>query len=170
MLRTSKEVNPAVMDGNGNALGPKPVDSRMAGFSLIEILVAMVILVAGMVSVLALFTTGVSIHKSAIDGTHSALIAESSFALIRARFAEGKIASIPRATHPDYPGYDVQIDISEVDGMVGGEVLVKVSVFWRKGTGEGSEVFTALLPVQSFQESIRLARRPSTSSEEGRKP
>ena len=54
-----------------------------AGFSLLEVLVAMFILSIGAASVLALYAAAARTHRRSVDRTHAALIAERVFAEIQ---------------------------------------------------------------------------------------
>ena len=58
-------------------VGRKPNEPRRdGGFTLIEVLIAMLVLVSGMVSVLALFTHSVTIHRTAVDEARAATAIE----------------------------------------------------------------------------------------------
>ncbi len=54
------------------------------GFTLIEILIAMSVLVVGLVGILALFPVGLNATKKAIEDTNAAMIAESVYGSLRA--------------------------------------------------------------------------------------
>lgn len=57
---------------------------KQNGFTLMEILIAMSILIVGLVGILSLFPVGLSATKKAIEDTNAALIAESLYASLRA--------------------------------------------------------------------------------------
>jgi len=58
--------------------------SSHAGFTLMEILIAMGVLLVGLAGILALFPTGLNAARQAMEDTNSALIAESVYAALRA--------------------------------------------------------------------------------------
>lgn len=62
------------------------------GFSLLEILVALSVMVVGMTSILVLFAVGVTTHKRSIDQMNGALAAETVFSELRARYTLHRIA------------------------------------------------------------------------------
>jgi prepilin-type N-terminal cleavage/methylation domain-containing protein len=66
--------------------------ARRAGFSLLEVLIAMFVLSIGAASVLALFAAAASTHRRALDRTHAALVAERILAEIQGRYTPGKSA------------------------------------------------------------------------------
>lgn len=56
---------------------------RKQGFTLIEILIAMSILVIGLVGILALFPAGLNATRKAIEDTNAAIIADSLYSSLR---------------------------------------------------------------------------------------
>ncbi len=59
------------------------------GFSLIEVLVAMVILTLGATSLIALFAAAAATHKRSVDRFHAAVLAEEIIAEVQARYSPG---------------------------------------------------------------------------------
>ncbi|MCZ6792588.1 MAG: prepilin-type N-terminal cleavage/methylation domain-containing protein [Planctomycetota bacterium] len=66
--------------------------ARLTGFSLLEVLVALMVLGVGAASVLALFGAAASTHKRSVDRTHAGLVAERVLAEIGARYTLSKSA------------------------------------------------------------------------------
>ncbi len=62
------------------------------GFSLLEILVALSVMVVGMTSILVLFAVGVTTHKRSVDQMNAALAAESIFSEIEANYTVLRIS------------------------------------------------------------------------------
>lgn len=60
------------------------------GFSLLEVLVALMILSVGAASVLALFGAAASTHRRSLDRTHAGLVAERILAEIQGRYTVDK--------------------------------------------------------------------------------
>ncbi len=59
-------------------------NTHSAGFTLVEILISLSILVVGIVGILTLFPVGLNSTKLAIEDTYSAMVADSSYASLRA--------------------------------------------------------------------------------------
>jgi prepilin-type N-terminal cleavage/methylation domain-containing protein len=78
-----------VSAGFRSALHPVAVPGR-GGFSLLEVLVAMVILTVGATSLIALFAAAAATHKRAVDRLHASEVAEEVLAEVRARYLPGK--------------------------------------------------------------------------------
>ncbi len=57
---------------------------KIQGFTLMEILIAMAVLLVGLVGILSLFPVGLDATRKAIEDTNAALIAESVYASLRA--------------------------------------------------------------------------------------
>ncbi len=111
--------------------------TRRGGFSLIEILVALAILVIGMAGVIATFSSGISLHKQGIDQTSAALVAESVLERMQAAALAGKSAE-ELSTGSDganqfvsserYPAYQKRIICEELNDR---EYLLTVDVRLR---------------------------------------
>lgn len=111
--------------------------TRQSGFSLIEILIALAILVIGMVGVLAAFASAVGLHKRGIDQASAALVAETVLEAKQAEALAGKTADELstgsagdyRFEHsPDYPAYQRRIVCQELNDE---EYLLTVEVRLR---------------------------------------
>lgn len=63
--------------------------ARERGFSLMEVLVAMVILTVGATSLIAVFAAAAATHKRSVDHTHAAVVAEEVLAEVQARYIPG---------------------------------------------------------------------------------
>jgi type II secretory pathway pseudopilin PulG len=64
---------------------------KSGGFSLLEILVALSVMVVGMTSILVLFAVGVTTHKRSIDQMNAALAAEVVASDLKARYTVYRI-------------------------------------------------------------------------------
>lgn len=153
---------------------------RAAGFSLLEILIAMMILAIGAASVLSLFAAAASTHRRALDRTQAALIAERVLAEARARYAGDQTASsLSAELRRDLPerfgeyGWDVFLwrpATGRGDGGEGDaewdpdELLVRVSVSWRRsGRGRAESFWTILLPGRGEGDGRSRRRDPRRS-------
>jgi len=132
--------------GGHNVRGGAP------GFTLVEVLVAMAILVTGMVGVLAVFATATRSHARAVHSIEAANIAAGVVAEARARFRG--TGTLPTGTAEKVPGkprytYDVK--------YVGGwdkndeELLMIVGVTWLERGRDSTTEFTTILVKKSEQ-------------------
>ena len=128
--------------------------SRRGGFSLLEVLIAMLILSVGAASVLALFAAGAATHRRSVDRTQAALIADRVFSEARAAYHYGATAeevhAAVKAALPerfgDY-GYDLLIFHPEGEDWAESELFARVTVRWRETGAERTESFhTIVLP------------------------
>ena len=60
--------------------------STRRGFSLLEILVALSVMVVGMTSIMVLFAVGVTTHKRSVDQMNAALAADSIYSDLKGRY------------------------------------------------------------------------------------
>jgi len=115
---------------------------RRAGMTLVEVLLAFAILIAGLVSVFAMFNGGFRTHKRAVNETDATLIATSLIAETRAELGIGRQPSSDPANvftkYAPNPIYEynrnVQLLQREREGMLPGaaglEYLIRVEVRW----------------------------------------
>ncbi|MBI1852650.1 MAG: prepilin-type N-terminal cleavage/methylation domain-containing protein [Planctomycetes bacterium] len=136
------------------------------GFTLIEMVVALGVLLVGMVSVLALFTTAISLHKEAIDQTESSLIAEQVMTRIRGQVDAGRD---PKAVaqafadwkDPDHPNYRVTAELADVHNAAAEpEWLLSIHVRFQKGNRERQETYRTILVREAYAAAVRKAGTP----------
>lgn len=147
----------------------KTVRRSNAGFTLMEILLAIGILAVGITSVLFLFTMGVRSHQRARDRTRAALLGETVLNQIRADLAEGlpdhydldpgdatRILPITNATHADFPDftYDVAFEKLYPGDSRGDFYKVRVTVRWGdpavEATERNSETYKSIARRKNF--------------------
>ncbi|MEM7165480.1 MAG: prepilin-type N-terminal cleavage/methylation domain-containing protein [Planctomycetota bacterium] len=123
-----------------------PPSPRSAGFTLIEVLVALGVLSLGIASAIALFAAATASHKRAIHYTNAAAIAEYALADVETALSKGAPLLLLEQQPPfaavqrDYPGYDVAvrflISVESPD-----QVLAEVTVSWVAGGRDVEEQF-----------------------------
>ncbi|MBI4585234.1 MAG: prepilin-type N-terminal cleavage/methylation domain-containing protein [Planctomycetes bacterium] len=138
-----------------------PAALSRAGFSLIEVLIAMVILSIGATSLIALFAAASSAHKRAVDRTHAALVAEELFSEVQSRYrVEVDLKELLKSMKESLPeqidGYFWQITLHQpaAGKMKTGErewgeheLLVRAVIRWsRAAESREEEYLTILLP------------------------
>lgn len=145
--------------------GPASPDDRRHGVTLLEILIAMLVLSIGAASVLALFAAGTSTQKRALDRTHAALVAERVVSEVQARYTTAKTAEALTAelrrdlpeTFGDYawevflvrPGAASRGSSDSKDGGAVDwqpqELVARVLVRWKQSGNARAEAFHAVL-------------------------
>jgi prepilin-type N-terminal cleavage/methylation domain-containing protein len=128
--------------------------SRAGGFSLLEVLIAMLILSVGAASVLSLFAAAASTHRRAVDRTHAALVAERVLAEVRHLYVPGRtpqaiVEELPKRLPEEIDGYrhETVAFHPKGDSWSEAELFAMVTVRWRESGLERAETFqTILLP------------------------
>lgn len=118
-----------------------------AGFTLMEVVIAMLILVTGMVSILALFAHAVGIHRAAVDDARTAMVAESVLDRLDFEWSEsGSVGGVQGMTFegPEVAPYAVSTSATEVADSEDA-LAVTVTLTWRRGTKEQEAVFHSVL-------------------------
>lgn len=133
-----------------------------AGFTLMEMLVALGVLTTGMVSVLGLFAFALGIHKEAVDRTNSAAAAELIKAQVlselEARWSDGESEpqSIPTTPVPELPGYEYRVDLTEAGD---GEWVANIIILWGPSERRRRQEFpTVVLRRWDFAREIGKSR------------
>ena len=127
---------------DGRASGGEPPEGvaadRRGGFTLMEVVVALGVLMLGIGSVLALFTSATAAHRRAIHHTQATEVAEWALADVESALRRGvelsEIVEEPplEALRADWPGYRVEVSLVPIAGETGSdEILVRVGVIWQ---------------------------------------
>lgn len=156
--------------------------SARRGFTVLEVLLAFVILLVGCVSVYALFGRALVSHKRAIDSTNVAVLAGNIFDDIAANFAPNYVdknhdgvpdlgedrnsnqipdwfegaGGRPRVSIPYVPGYQYTIFYSRpTDPNLKQVLFVTVNIFWTRpeeGTAGAPETFYRTVYIKTLPE------------------
>jgi len=148
---------------------------RARGFSLLEVLIALMILSIGAASVLALFAGAATTHKRSLDRTQAALVAERVIAEVQARYTVGMTAEMvrermekevarlfgdyrwdlllvhPAELEPDAAasarrdGADGEEDGERAKAWAPHELFVRVDVRWKRSAQERAERYETIL-------------------------
>jgi len=121
-----------------------------AGFTLIEILLAIGILAIGITAVLFLFAMGARSHQRAMDRTRAALLADTVVNQIKADLADklpdrytedkdGKIAPIRGAVHADFPEFRYSVRFDKLYSSTRDFYKIKLVIRWDTSTGAPGE-------------------------------
>jgi len=125
------------------------------GFTLVEILVALFVMLVGISSAFALFAAATALHKRATDQTSAAVIAESIFSQLQSELTAGvELSDIRKANlmPKGYEGYRHDIELVPIDPYEN-EIYVRLVITWlKRGTGREQEFSTILLRHVPFRE------------------
>ncbi len=124
------------------------------GFSLNEVLIAMVILGLGAASLVALFAAGSSTHKRSEDRTRAALVAERVFSEVGLVYIPGTspddvIGKLRQRLPEEIDGYRHEVFAFHPDGdeWSDQELYVQAEIRWKRSGRARAETFaTILLP------------------------
>lgn len=123
------------------------------GMTLIEVLVAILILSVGATSLIALFASASSTHKRSVDRTHAALIAEELFCEVQARYfidAEPRdiLADLRQSLPERITDYYWQVTLyrpGDGEGWSPGELVVHVVIRWSRAVESHEERYSTIL-------------------------
>ncbi len=117
------------------------------GFTLLEVLIAVVVFVIAIAAILPLFAVGTTAHKRGMDQSHAAWIAPRIASRIQGELATSSPKDVRGGTWEEY-GKDFTCDadftrLSSRDGdpSDGAAWLLKVTVRWKEAGADRSETF-----------------------------
>jgi len=135
-----------------------------SGFTLIEVLIALLVLVSGMVSVIALFTHSVGVHRAAVDDARTALVAEQVLDRLRIEWDRsgnsGAVAAVDLSDETFRP-FDVTAEVASIDGHADA-LAVTVKLAWARGAKEQEETFVSILLRDGFRARLAELRDPKS--------
>lgn len=122
------------------------------GFTLLEVMISIIILVLGMIAILPLFAVGTQSHKRAIDQTHTSLIAPRIAAMIEENLTDTNPSNLADAQFSEY-GQDYRYDAtftrivagSANDPIADAAFILKVTVKWKQGGEDHLETFETVV-------------------------
>lgn len=128
--------------------------ARRSGFSLLEVLIAMLVLSVGAASILSLFAAAASTHRRAVDRTHAALVAERVLSEVRTLYTADStpdeiLGELKKKLPESFGGYRYEVQLLHPQGeeWAESELFARVIVRWRQSGADRSENFqTILLP------------------------
>lgn len=115
--------------------GGRTTRSRSPGFTLLEVLLALVIMVAAIAVVAQGFTAGTRAATDAKSETVAGMLADLKMADLET--GEASLTQGSSGTFADHDGYKYKIDV-EADAAVSGLTKVTVTVSWGEGDEERS--------------------------------
>lgn len=120
---------------------------RSNGFTLLEVLIALLILVFGLVSIFSLFGIGAQSHYRGVNDVIIASGAATILAEIRSEFISGHpLQDVQDQTHPALPSnFKYDVAFQPLSDPVAGETLVTITIKWPSERGLESEKFQTVL-------------------------
>jgi len=117
-----------------------------AGFTLMEILIALGIFVIAASSIMSLFMVAASTHKRAIDNTRAGMLAESLLSELQADVKSGQVLrSIKGKKTRDYPGLTYDILAQRVNPDDRYEAKVTIIIRWKREGKDRSQSFVTVI-------------------------
>ena len=119
-----------------------------AGFTLLEVIIALAILVIGLSAILPLFAVGTTSHKRGIDQTMVSFIAPHITARLQERLYEMNPPALKDQVYADlgrvykYDASFKPLDLADKDRMA---FIVQVTVRWDENASLHSETFSTIL-------------------------
>ena len=126
----------------------KRVRGRTGGFTLLEVLIALAILVLAVSTILPLFAVGTASHKRGIDQTNVSLIAPHILAKIQDRLYDPNPQTITNETFEQLGRaykYDATFSPLDSGDPYRSAFIVKVTVRWMEVGKEKNEKFETIL-------------------------
>jgi len=103
------------------------------GFTLLEILIALVLFAAGVVAIVGLFSTGIIGSVDAENTTVAMNLAQARMEEIRNLDFDTGIINEAKADVTDFPGFQREVTVTEPETEL---KLVTVTVYWTLKGGE----------------------------------
>lgn len=121
---------------------------RNTGFTLLEVIISLAILVLGLSAILPLFAVGTASHKRGIDETMVSLIAPHITARLQERLYEVNPQTLRDQEYAEvgriykYDATFTPLDLADKDRMA---FIVRVQVRWSENASLHSESFSTIL-------------------------
>jgi prepilin-type N-terminal cleavage/methylation domain-containing protein len=118
------------------------------GFTLLEIIISMAILVLGLSTILPLFAVGTTSHKRGIDQTMVSLIAPHITARLQERLYEMNPQPLKDQEYAEVGRvykYDATFTPLDRDDALRMAFIVRVTVRWDENAAQHSETFSTIL-------------------------
>jgi len=137
---------------------------RECGFSLIEVLVALMIFTLGATSIIALFAAASASHKRSIDRTRASMLAEEIIAQVQARYYPGTepgelVSSLVESIPEIIDGYRWDVMLIKP----GQEALEAANRLGRSPGGTTKTAATGNLKKSRGEEQKRKTRKRTTA-------
>lgn len=114
-----------------------------SGFTLLEIMVALGIFAVAIASIMSLLLVAASSHKSAVDYTRAAMLAETVAADLEGQLRLGKpLRPVKDAAHASFPRMRYDLELHPVDDYCAEAVIV---IRWKREGKDREQRFGTVL-------------------------
>ena len=113
-----------------------------AGFTLLEILISLLILILSLVSIFALFGAASASHRRAIASQNSAQLAWTVLAELEQFPRPAQLPNLTGQKHPAFEGYTYDVILSRFGPN---EIQAEVVVHWKRGGKDETDTYRTIL-------------------------
>lgn len=144
------------------SMSRRRIGRRAGGFTLAEVLVAVMVFLIGIVGIISLFAAAAVLHKGARDKTLSALAIQEVITQIRLdlesgaqRDENGNLKDVSEGRVPGYDRYRYEAEFFETGMPDQSMVLARIVLTWReKGRVRGEEFDYVFRPGPAFSRTV----------------
>jgi prepilin-type N-terminal cleavage/methylation domain-containing protein len=136
---------------------------KQSGFTLLEVLIAMAIMIVGISSALVLFSTAASLQGETTLLHRMSDLADTLFSETAAQLKSGvdlKAIAVKDATHPDFPRFKYSVTIIPLDDFED-ELFVCADIYYLWRGEKRTYRFSTILLRYLGTDSIRPTSTPS---------
>jgi len=123
-------------------LNPMKVQRRKAAFTLLEVLIAMLILLVGSTSICALWIGAIDLHKRALDKERVATLADSILAEMQSGDWKERLAKGRWESTKYFPGYSIVIDTTPLPNH---SLFLQLTISYKRYGRMRRQVFHTVL-------------------------
>lgn len=144
----------------------RPDAQPAAGFTLLEVMIAAMLLVGGMMAIMGLFGVALATHRANVDIARVAMIradilprAQQEALVIDAETGMVSYQSLQRRPVPGYPGFFYELVVEGAEEESGTEVASLVISWYGGGKAQSSRSQHVMKAEKSFLELIQTRFR-----------
>ncbi|MBI2922057.1 MAG: prepilin-type N-terminal cleavage/methylation domain-containing protein [Planctomycetes bacterium] len=112
------------------------------GFTLLEILISLMILILSLVSIFALFGAASASHRRAVASQNAAQLAWTVLAELEQFPRPAQLPNLAGQKHPAFDGYTYDVNFKRFGPN---EIEAEVVVHWKRGGHDETETYRTIL-------------------------
>lgn len=136
MMRKKASRHHGIMASRGHGV----MASRRAGFSLVEVLLAIFILGIGVISIAALFPAGIAQQRQSVDDVMGPIVAENALSILRSKLTQEDFGTFEEFS----PGYPLNITVFSPRPTIPGDWSWRRPAFIRRVSNPDKWPFGAI--------------------------